>query len=99
MFSSLKTTCYRMLIEKFGNTKPYHLVRYRTEKIHEQFLEKKISGNTSSNFKVFVSLQVEGSLVIIGYSKGDKRFTGEAKCVRKYSRCNKNYQKLQKEKY
>ena len=27
--------------EKFGNTKPYHIVRYRVEKIHEQFLEKK----------------------------------------------------------
>ena len=32
---------------------------------------------------MFVSLQeFEGSLVIIGYSKEDKRFKGEEKCVR-----------------
>ena len=86
--------------EKFGNTKPYHIVRYCAEKIHEQILEKRISGNTSSNFEVFVSLQeVEESLVIIGYSKEDKRFKGEAKCVRKYSQCNKNDWKIQKERY
>ena len=26
--------------EKFRNTKPYHIVRYRAETIHEQFLEE-----------------------------------------------------------
>ena len=26
--------------EKFRNTKPYHIVRYHAEKVHEQFLEK-----------------------------------------------------------
>ena len=47
---------------------------------------------------MFVSLEeVEGSLVIIGYSKEDKIFKGERKCVRKYSQCNKNDWKIQKE--
>ena len=28
--------------EKFGNTKPYHIVRYHAKKIHEQFMKKEL---------------------------------------------------------
>ena len=46
---------------------------------------------------MFVSLQeVEGSLVLVGYLKEDKRFKGEAKCVRKYSDAIKTIGKYRK---
>ena len=67
------------------------MVRYRVKKMHQQFLEKESVATQAQIFELFVSIQeVEGSLVIIGYSKEDKIFKGEAKCVRKYIQCNKN---------
>ena len=90
MASSLTTTCYKMLIKKNLETWNLTILSISCWKDAWTIFGKRISGNTSSNFEVFVSLQeVEGILVIIGYSKEDKRFKGEAKCVRKFIQCNK----------
>ena len=100
MASSLKTTCYRMLIEKKSKkTKPYHIVRYRAEKMHEQFMEKESVATQAQILRcLLVSKKLREAWVIIGYSKEDKRFKVEAKCVRKYIQCNKNDWKIQKRK-
>ena len=92
MVSSLNMSCYKMLIDKNSEAQNV-IILY--DIVLKRYMKKGISNNTSSNFEVFVSLQeVDVSLIIIGYSKGDKIFKGEEKCVRKYSRCNKNYWKI-----
>ena len=59
--------------EKFRNTKPYHIVRYRDENIHEQFL-KKVSLETQAQILrcLLVSKQLREAWSLWGIQKKTK---------------------------
>ena len=59
--------------KKFGNTKPYHIVRYRVEKIHEQFMEKESVTTKAQIFRcLLVSNNLRESWSLLGIQKKTK---------------------------
>ena len=59
--------------EKFGNTKPYHIVRYRAEKIHEQFLKKELVTTQAQILRcLLVSKKLKEAWSLLGIQKKTK---------------------------
>ena len=53
--------------EKFRNTKPYHIVQYRAEKTHEQFMEKESVTTKAQIFRcLLVSKKLRESWSLLG---------------------------------
>ena len=59
--------------EKSGNTKPYHIVWYRAEKMHEQFLEKESMATQAQILKcLLVSKKLREAWSLLGIQKKTK---------------------------
>ena len=59
--------------EKFGNTKPNHIVRYHAEKMHEQFLEKESVATQAQILRcLLVSKKLKEAWSLLGIQKKTK---------------------------
>ena len=59
--------------EKIGDTKPHHIVRYRAEKIHEQFLKDELVATQSQILRcLLVSKKLKEAWSLLGIQKGAK---------------------------
>ena len=59
--------------EKFGNTKPYDIVRYHAEKIHEQFLKKEWVVTQAQILRcLLVSKKLKEAWSVLGIQKKTK---------------------------
>ena len=59
--------------EKFGNTKPDHIVRNHAEKMHEQFMEKELVATQAQIFRcLLVSKNLKEAWSLLGIKKKTK---------------------------
>ena len=59
--------------EKFGNTKPYNIVRYHAKKMHEQFMEKELVETQAQIWRcLLVSKKLKEAWSLLGIQKMTK---------------------------
>ena len=59
--------------KKISNTKPYHIVQYHAEKMHEQFLEKELVATQAQILRcLLVSKKLKEAWSLLGIQKKTK---------------------------
>ena len=71
--------------EKFGNTKLDHIVRYRVEKMHEQFLEKQSVAQAQILKCLLVSKKLREAWSLLGIQKETKYSKVKKNLLKKYN--------------